>query len=94
LIEPYRVRRAKLGKRYLQSLRKHRDLIKQAKKATRLLLLAPESKSINLEGVAGMPGFYSIRVNLTFRILLRRLEDDKGQYWLLVELDTHRIYRR
>jgi len=41
-----------------------------------------------------MPGFYSIRVNLTFRILLRRLEDDKGQYWLLVELDTHRIYRR
>jgi hypothetical protein len=54
----------------------------------------PESHSINLESLTGLPGFYSIRVNRSFRILLRRLEDDKGRYWLVVELDTHRIYQR
>jgi plasmid maintenance system killer protein len=83
-----------LGKRYLQTLRKHRDLIRQVKKATRLLLTQPDSNSLNFEKLSGMPGFYSIRVNLAFRILLQRLNDEKGPYWLLVELDTHRIYQR
>ena len=35
------------------------------------------------------PGYFTIRVNRNFRILLRAERDDEGDYYLLVDLDNH-----
>lgn len=39
-------------------------------------------------------GYFSIRVNDNFRILLRREEDVEGVYYVAADVANHDIYRR
>jgi hypothetical protein len=50
---------------------------------------APNSPGLNFEAVKGAPGFFTIRVNRNFRIMLRAQTDEAGPYYLIVDLDNH-----
>jgi hypothetical protein len=46
----------------------------------------PESPDLNFEAFGG---FFTIRVNRNFRILLSLQEDKDGPYYLIVDVDDH-----
>jgi hypothetical protein len=50
---------------------------------------APTSPGLNFEAVKGRPGFFTIRVNRNFRILLKEEEDNEGPYYLLADIGSH-----
>jgi hypothetical protein len=39
--------------------------------------------------VKGAPGFFTIRVNRNFRMMLQAQADEAGPYFLIVDLDNH-----
>lgn len=49
----------------------------------------PESPGLNFEPVKNAPGFFTIRINRNFRILLKEEKDEEGAYYLLVEVASH-----
>jgi plasmid maintenance system killer protein len=52
------------------------------------------SPGLNFEALQNWPGYYSIRVNRNFRILLRREQDDSGEVFAAVDVASHDVYRR
>jgi mRNA-degrading endonuclease RelE of RelBE toxin-antitoxin system len=57
------------------------------------LLEDPARPSLNLEKLRGTD-YWSIRVNLGYRILLQRESDSEGDAFRLVDVGPHDIYRR
>ena len=87
--------RVEIARRFIKAFRRLSPPIqKAAEKALVTLIERPESKGLNLEPLTGMKGFYSIRVNLNYRILLQRREDDDGEFFSAEDVDTHDIYAR
>jgi mRNA-degrading endonuclease RelE of RelBE toxin-antitoxin system len=62
-------------------------------RAVRNLLEDPSRPSLNLEKLRGTD-YWSIRVNLGYRILLQRESDPEGDAFRLVDVGPHDIYRR
>lgn len=71
--------RAKLGEPLASRIDKTLDKFHQT----------PESPGLNFEAIKNAPGFFTIRVNRNFRILLRQMEDEQGPYFLLVDVADH-----
>jgi mRNA-degrading endonuclease RelE of RelBE toxin-antitoxin system len=90
-----RASRVKLSPRFERSLRKLDPRLRTAAvKALKTLILEPDSRSLKLEPVTGLSGFWTIRVNIHFRILLEQLSDGDGKYFLAVDVGNHDIYRK
>lgn len=82
--------RVKPSARYLKSLAKLGEpLASRAAKALTKFYLAPESPGLNFEAFKNRPGFFTIRVDRNFRILLKAEEDEKGPYFLLADIADH-----
>lgn len=62
-------------------------------RAVRNLLEDPSRPSLNLEKLRGTE-YWSIRVNLGYRILLRPEPDLEGDVFRLMDVGPHDIYRR
>ena len=45
--------------------------------------------SLDFKSLSGRDGYFTIRVNLNYRILMKAGEDDKGVYYKLVAVGTH-----
>ncbi len=65
-----------------------------AVKALSTFIENPGNRGLNLEALAGRPGFYSIRVNRNYRILLQKKKDSVGEFYSVEDVDTHDIYKR
>lgn len=61
----------------------------RAENALKKFYNAPKSPGLNFEAVKGMPGHFTIRVNRNFRILLKAESDERGEYYLIVDLCSH-----
>ncbi len=66
----------------------------QAAKALAILMETPDRPGLNFERLPGWEDTYSIRVNRSYRILLRREADGLGELFAAVDIGTHQIYRR
>jgi mRNA-degrading endonuclease RelE of RelBE toxin-antitoxin system len=62
-------------------------------RAVRNLLEDSARPSLNLERLRGT-AYWSIRVNLGYRILLQRESDPEGDVFRLMDVGPHDIYRR
>lgn len=51
------------------------------------------SPGLNFEALRNWPGYFSIRVNRNFRILLRREQDAAGEVFAAVDVASHDVYR-
>lgn len=50
--------------------------------------------SLRLEKLQGLPDYWSIRVNLGYRIVLHRRQEGEDDVFTLVGVGPHDIYRR
>ena len=85
--------RLELTPRFEKSFaRLHPELREAAARALQKLLENPASRGLNLEPLAGE--MYSIRVNRSFRILLRKRQDGAEVCYTAEDVGSHDIYRR
>lgn len=77
--------------------RAYRDLTAELKKRTSRALQRleenPRHPGLNFEPLGGRPGFFSIRVTLGWRVLLRRDRDAEGDLYVAVNVGPHDVYR-
>ena len=62
-------------------------------RAVQNLLEDPSRRSLNLEKLRGTD-YWSIRVNLGYRVLLRAEPDPEGEVFRLMDVGPHDVYRR
>lgn len=87
MISPIRL---KPSEQFLKSLAKLGEPIaSRAENAIRKFYAAPKSPGLNFEAIKGRSGFFTIRVNRNFRILLKTEEDSEGSYYLLADIGSH-----
>lgn len=85
--------RVGLSARFKRDLRKADPRIRDAAgKALRRLVENRYHPGLNLERIRGE--VWSIRVTRNFRIFLRRMSDEQGEFFLASRLETHDIYKR
>ena len=87
--------RIRLTERYRRSLGRVPDRIRKAA-ARALVRLVEDARhtGLNLERLTGWDDTYSIRINRQYRILLLREVDEIGEFFAVVDIGTHEIYRR
>jgi mRNA-degrading endonuclease RelE of RelBE toxin-antitoxin system len=86
--------RVRWSRTFEKSFRKLPAQIQDAAfRAVRNLLEDPSRPSLNLEKLRGTE-YWSIRVNLGYRILLRSESDLDGDVFRLADVGPHDIYRR
>ncbi|MEO6192403.1 MAG: hypothetical protein ABIS20_05295 [Thermoanaerobaculia bacterium] len=61
----------------------------RALKALKKFHDAPTIPGLNFEAFKNRPGFFTIRVDRNFRILLKAETDSEGPYFLLVDIADH-----
>ena len=82
--------RTKPSDRFRKSLGKLGEpLASRALKALTKFHSAPKSPGLNFEAFKNRPGYFTIRVDRNFRILLKAETDKKGPYFLLVDIADH-----
>jgi mRNA-degrading endonuclease RelE of RelBE toxin-antitoxin system len=82
--------RTKPSARFRKSLAKLGEpLASRAFKALKKFHSAPTSPGLNFEAFKNRPGFFTIRVDRNFRILLKQDTDEEGPYFLLVDIADH-----
>jgi len=87
--------RIRIDPSYLKARSKQSPEVRQrAAKALLRFQENPQAHGLNFERVKGMGDYYSIRINLQFRILLRRERDAHGEVFAAVDIGTHQVYRR
>jgi mRNA-degrading endonuclease RelE of RelBE toxin-antitoxin system len=87
--------RLRITERYQRSLGRVPDRTRRA--ATQALAKCvenPRYPGLNLEQLSGWQDTYSIRGNRQYRILLVREVDETGELFAVVDIGTHKIYRR
>jgi mRNA-degrading endonuclease RelE of RelBE toxin-antitoxin system len=86
--------RVRWSRTFEKSFRKLPAQIKDAAfRAVQNLLEDPARPSLNLEKLRGTE-YWSIRVNLGYRILLRAESDLEGDAFRLMDIGPHDVYRR
>ncbi len=88
--------RVRVDPRYLKSARKITAREKrQANSSLEKFLEDPARPGLNFEPIVGFPDYFTIRVNRSLRILLRREEDKDGELFAAVDIGSHDVvYRR
>ncbi|MFY9826096.1 MAG: hypothetical protein WAM82_32320 [Thermoanaerobaculia bacterium] len=82
--------RTKPSARFRKSLAKLGEpLASRAFKALKKFHTASTSPGLNFEAFKNRPGFFTIRVDRNFRILLKQEMDEDGPYFLLVDIANH-----
>ncbi|HEX4963679.1 MAG TPA: hypothetical protein VF173_22830 [Thermoanaerobaculia bacterium] len=82
--------RIKPSARFRKSLAKLGEpLASRALKALKKFHVASTSPGLNFEAFKNRPGFFTIRVDRNFRILLKAETDKEGPYYLLVDIADH-----
>ena len=82
--------RTKPSARFRKSLAKLGEpMASRALKALEKLHTAHNSPGLNFEAFKNRPGFFTIRVDRNFRILLKQETDEDGPYFLLVDIADH-----
>lgn len=82
--------RVKPSARYIKSLAKLGEpLASRAAKAIVKFYREPKTPGLNFEAFKNRSGYFTIRVDRNFRILLRTEEDKEGPYFLLVDIADH-----
>jgi plasmid maintenance system killer protein len=71
-----------------------RGLKAQVKAAVIKLSKDPNTRGLRFKPLEGSSGFWSIRVNDNFRILIRVSEDADGPFYFVVNAGNHDIYDR
>ena len=80
---------------YERALDRLPKAIRQRSNAALLKFLEnPRSPGLNFEKLRDRADYYSIRVNLQYRILLRLEADREGELFAVVDVGTHQVYRR
>lgn len=69
------------------------DLQQAALDALEKLLEEPPRPSLRLEKLRGTSGYWSIRVNRGWRILLRLEESAEGKVYVALDVGPHDVYR-
>ncbi len=78
------------SKRFTKKFRKaDQSLQKKIRKALVKLQNDPNSTGVNLEKIRGRTNFYSARIDLAQRFLLRKRRDADGVYWQVVDFGSH-----
>jgi|KBSMisStaDraftv2_1062788.scaffolds.fasta_scaffold2699737_2 mRNA-degrading endonuclease RelE of RelBE toxin-antitoxin system len=86
--------RVRWSRTFEKSFRKLPAQIQDAAfRAVQNFLEAPERRSLNFEKLRGTD-YWSIRVNLGYRILLRSEPDPEGYVFRLMDIGPHDVYRR
>ena len=90
------MRRVRVNPGYVRAVRKlDRGVAKRANAALVKFQADPNRPGLNFEPVTGAPGYFTIRVNRNFRILLRRERDAAGELYAAVDVARHdEAYRR
>lgn len=82
--------RTKPSDRFRKSLGKLGEpLATRARKALKKFHDAPKSPGLNFEAVKNRSGYFTIRVERNFRIMLKAETDKEGPYFLLVDIADH-----
>jgi hypothetical protein len=82
--------RTKPSARFRKSLAKLGEpLASRAFKALKKFHTASTSSGLNFEAFKNRPGFFTIRVDRNFRILLKQETDDEGPYFLIADIADH-----
>ncbi|MFL6232339.1 MAG: hypothetical protein ACJ76N_04335 [Thermoanaerobaculia bacterium] len=82
--------RTKPSTRFLKSLAKiGQPIASRAATALERFHTAPDIPGLNFEAFKNRPGFFTIRVGRSFRILLKEEADEEGPYYLLVDIADH-----
>lgn len=82
--------RTKPSQRYVKSLKKAGEPISsRAAKTVAKFQSNPDLPGLNFEPVKTRPGYFTIRVGLNYRILLKEACDTNGTYYLLADIDDH-----
>ena len=82
--------RTKPSQRYIKSLRKiGKPLSKRAEKAVGKFQKNSDLPGLNFEIFKDRPGYFTIRVERNYRILLKEEHDENGLYYLLADIDDH-----
>lgn len=85
----------RLDEAFAEAYRKlPRDIQKATDKALLKLQENPPRPSLNLERIKGTEAYWSIRVNLAYRILLRLELDGSTEVFAAVDIGPHDSYRR
>lgn len=71
-----------------------RDVQRATDKALLKLQENPPRPSLNLERIKGTEAYWSIRVNLAYRILLRLEQEGDIEVFTAVDVGPHDSYRR
>jgi mRNA-degrading endonuclease RelE of RelBE toxin-antitoxin system len=69
------------------------DLQQAALDALEKLLEEPPRPSLRLEKLQGASGYWSIRVNRGWRILLRLEDGEEGKVYVVLDVGPHDVYR-
>ncbi len=87
--------RVSISQRYLKSARRLSPSVqKQATRALQKFIENPGRPGLHFEAIEGRAGFFSIRANLNFRILLQKAKDADGELYIAEDVGPHDIYRR
>ena len=87
--------RVSISQRYLKSSRRLSPSVrKQATRALQKFMDEPRRPGLHFEPIAGRAGFFSIRANLNFCILLQKTKDADGELYIAEDVGPHDIYRR
>jgi hypothetical protein len=82
--------RIKPSQRYVKSLQKiGKPLSTRAERAVEKFRSNPDLPGLNFEPYKGKPGYFTIRVERNYRILLKEEQDKEGPYYLLVDIAEH-----
>jgi hypothetical protein len=82
--------RTKPSARFLKSLAKiGQPIASRAAKALEKFHRSPDTPGLNFEAFKNRPGFFTIRVDRNFRILLKAETDEDGPYFLLADIADH-----
>lgn len=82
--------RIQLSTRFIKSRGKlGNPIAERADKALLKFVQAPNSPGLNFEKFQNMPGYFTIRVNRNFRILLKEESDSEGVYYVVADLADH-----
>jgi plasmid maintenance system killer protein len=71
-----------------------RDIVRRATQALARFMEDPSRPGLRFEKLQGWDDLYSIRINRSYRILLRQETDKDGEVFAAVDVGTHRLYRR
>lgn len=80
--------------RWIRDRKQPESLRRKAIETLEKFMENPKRTGLNFEPLTGRPGYFSLRINKGYRILLRKEEDADGELFAVTAAGPHDIYRR